>query len=350
MAPALREPCPIAIEVVTSQDQYRLTEQATMPTNLTARPEVTGLCDATETTINDLSFVWTVSISYVPSDHDSGNGPSHPIRYLWPPQRSEGLEPFSPDFGDVVRGGTLTLTAVTMIDGLLYTGRTSVSILGTNPSRAVAQAYFAREFPNSHFTLWRIAQAESNLHHFHDDGHPKWSTDGNHGVGMMQITNPSPTDDEVWSWKLNADAGSRVLQAAYATARNWPTTVARSREFNAAVDAYNAAREKSELPKLTRVTVPEFTSGNFLCNLQQRELNAIRLYNGAGGTDHLGLPLHEYKLAFDHTEGLLDLIVNEETLTASAQWVRVAAEERPRGRGTPDYVSRVLSRPPPAAC
>ncbi len=161
----------------------------------------------------------------------------------------------------------------------------------------------------------------------------------------MQITNPAPTDDEIWSWKANADAGSRVLQGAYAVARNWPSTVARSREFTVAFDAYNTAREKAELPKLARATVPEFSSGNLLCNLQQRELDAIRLYNGAGGTDPLGLPLHEYRLAYDREQNLLDLDVNEDALTATAKWVRVAAEERPASSGVQDYVGRILARP-----
>jgi hypothetical protein len=166
----------------------------------------------------------------------------------------------------------------------------------------------------------------------------------------MQITYPSPTDDEVWNWKRNADAGNRVLQTAYANARSWPTTVAGSAEFGAAVDAYNAVRERVGKPRLTRVTIPEFTSGNFLCNLLQRENNAIRLYNGAAGTDPLGLALHEYRLAFDPSTSLLELIVDEESQTAHAQWVRVAPEERPQRSGVPDYVSRVLSRSPPGAC
>ena len=116
------------------------------------------------------------------------------------------------------------------------------------------------------------------------------------------------------------------------------------------VDAYNTARETAGLPKLIRENVPEFSSGNLRCNLLQRERDAIRLFNGAGGTDNLGLPLHEYKLAYDPNENALDLLVDEDTQTASAQWVPVAAEERPQGRGIPDYVSKVLSRPPPAAC
>ena len=194
---------------------------------------------------------------------------------------------------------------MTNVQGVLYSGRTTVPLLGTNPSQDVLLAYFSREFPNSYPTLWRIAQAESNLQQFRDDGHPKWSGDGHQGVGIMQITYPAPSEDEIWDWKKNADAGSRVLQNAYGVARSWPSTVSGSGGFTRAVDAVNAAREKAELPKLSRVTVPDFSSGNLLCNLQERELDAIRLYNGAGGTDHLGLPLHEYQLASSGEENLL---------------------------------------------
>jgi hypothetical protein len=341
----------IAIRVVTHRDLYRITELATMPTDLTAVPEVTGRCNPrTDSAPEDLTFVWTLAVDYVPSEYDPAFGPSNTIRYQWPLQTSEGAEVFSPDFGNVVRGGTLTITAQMNIEGVWYSGQTAVTILGTNPSPSAFQSYLASQFPGSYYTLWRIAQAESNLRQFTDDGHPKWSGDGHQGVGIMQITYPSPSDDEIWDWKRNADAGNRVLQAAYATARSWPATVSGSSQLKAALDTYNAAREKEGKPQITRIIVPDFTSGNFQCNLLQRENNAIRLYNGAAGTDNIGLPLHEYKLAFDPGADLLDLIVDEEAGTARAQWVRVDPTERPRGRGTPDYVGRVLSRAPPGAC
>ena len=126
--------------------------------------------------------------------------------------------------------------------------------------------------------------------------------------------------------------------------------MAQSREFSSAIDRYNAEREKGGQEKLARVTVPELSSGNFACNLQQRELDAVRLYNGAAGTDYLGLPLHEYQLAYDPTLDLLDLIVDEPNSSARAEWVRVAPEERPARPGAPDYVSKVLSRPAPGTC
>lgn len=337
----------VTVSVVTDQAEYWITEEVTMPTDLRAFPRVTGLCEAG---VNALTFIWTADIEYRPSDYDPNYGPSHTISHRWPPQSSEALEIFSPDFGNVVRGGTLTLTATTEISGRLYAGQARVTILGKNPSAGALLAYFSAQFPNSYYTLWRIAQAESNLRHFHDDGHPKWSSDQEHGVGIMQITHPAPADDDVWNWKRNVQSGNAVLQRAYTIARDWPTTVARSREFEAAVDAYNAARENAGHPKLARVAIPEFSAGNLLCDLRQRENDAIRLYNGAGGTDNLGLPLHEYKLAYDPIVELLELNLDEDGYTASAQWVRVAATERPAGRGAPDYVSKVLLRPPPAPC
>jgi hypothetical protein len=337
----------VTIDVVIEQHQYWIGEDATMPTDLTAFPRVRGVCEAA---INDLTFTWTFEIAYGPADYDPANGPSDKIMYRWPSQTTEGLEILSPDFHNVVRGGTLTLTATTAINGRPYSGRSAVTILGKNPSPGTLLSYFSSQFPNSYYTLWRIGQAESNLRHFHDDGHPNWSGDQEHGVGIMQVTHPAPTDDDVWNWKRNVESGSTRLQGAYTVARNWPTILASSRQFSAAVDAYTAAREQAGLPKLARVTVPEFSAGNLLCDLQQRENDAIRLYNGAGGTDNLGLPLHEYKLAYDPTLDLLQLSVDEDEGTARAEWVQVAAAERPAGRGARDYVDRVVSRPPPGPC
>jgi hypothetical protein len=337
----------VTFEITTERELYRLTEQATMPTDLSVVPRLSVTCDLP---LVDVVVVWDLEIEYLPRDVDPEFAQAYRIHHRWPGQASNGLEPFVPDFGAAVRGGTLTIRATTWVDHEPYTARTSVTILGSNPSTATLGAYFAANFPVSHYTLWRIAQAESNLRHFTDDGHPRWSSDGHRGVGLMQITYPTPTDDEIWSWKHNADAGSRVLQAAYATAQSWPSRVSGSSEFNSAVAAYNAAREQVEKPRLTRVTVPDLTSGNFACNPLQRERNAIRLYNGAGGTDPLGLPLHEYRLAYDSNAKLLELVVDEENLTATAQWVRVEPGERPRGVGAADYVDRVLSRPTPGAC
>ncbi|HZT07244.1 MAG TPA: hypothetical protein VFC51_09455 [Chloroflexota bacterium] len=344
--PSPSEPEPITLRVAAEHDVYRLSEQAEMPT-IVVTPAMTGIPDSA---VDDLIFTWSIRITYTPSDDDPVDGPSSPITYRWPDQRTEGLSAFTPDFGDTVRGGTLTMRAVTVIADVEYAADATVTILGTNPPMSTVQGYLAAQFPTSYYTLWRIAQAESSVHQFTDNGYPLWSSDGEHGVGMMQITYPSPTDDEVWSWKRNADAGGRMLQNAYATARGWPAAVAGSREFRAAVDSYNDARESDGLPRLIRVTVPDFTSGNFYCDLQQRERDAIRLYNGAYGSDNLSLPLHEYQLAWDADAGLLDLDVDEEYETGIAKWVRVEPDQRPRGNVGNDYVERVLARPPPRPC
>jgi len=341
------EPSPeISIDIAFSEERYWINEQASMPTNVSAVPVVKGTPDQIT---DDLVWIWTTEIDYNPSDY-SPNGPYTNISYRWPPKISEGSEPFTPDFGNVVRGGTLSLTAITHINGVVYTGRTTVPILGTNPSRSALLSYLSGQFPSSFFTLWRIGAAESGLDQFGDDGYPKWSTDGYRGVGFMQITNPAPADDEIWSWKRNADAGSDVLQRAYANARNWPGAVSRSPEFAAAVEAFNASREVAGQPKLKSVSVPDFSSGNLRCNLLERERDAVRLYNGAGGSDDMGLPLHEYKLARDPVVNLLDLAVDEQTGTGTAKWVRVDPSERPQSSGASNYVDRVLDRAPPLPC
>jgi hypothetical protein len=345
-APTDGSDCPITVSVRTGEDRYWISTQATMPTDVSAFIRVTGL---PAEAIRALEFTWTIAVTYVGADFDGDFGSVENIAYQWPSQTTSGFQSLDVQFGDVVRGGTLVLTASTSIGEQPYTARALVPILGRNPSSNELQAYFSSQFPSSYYTLWRIAQAESNLRHFTEDGYPKWSSDGFRGVGLMQITNPAPTPDEVWSWKRNADAGSRVLQGGYAIARDWPRTVAASSEFQSAIRAYDAARENAGLSKLQRVTVPDFTSGNFACNLLQRELDAVRLYNGAGGTDDLGRPLHEYKLAYDRTLGLLELDVDEENGTGTARWVRVPASERP-ARGAANYVEIVLSKPAPGRC
>ncbi len=340
------KPAVVIFKVKTNEERFWISEQGTMPANLRVIPQLNGLPDSVT---DNLKLTWTVEIEYEPARFDLAYGPNVRIFHRWPAQTTECCDPFAPDFGDVVRGGTLLLTATVELNNVQHSSRTSVMVLGRNPPGDTVLSYLSSQFPSSHYTLWRIAQAESGVRQFNEDGHPVWSQDQRHGVGIMQITNPSPTDDEVWNWKRNADAGNRVLQSTYNSARGWPSYVAGSREFGSAIDAYNAARDSAGLPKVARVTVPEFSSGNLACNLQQRELDAIRLYNGAGGTDKLGLPLHEYKIAHDADLDLLDLVVDEESSTAVAQWIRVEPGERSRS-GAADYVDRVLSRAPPGRC
>ena len=174
---------------------------------------------------------------------------------------------------------------------------------------------------------------------------PKWSADNLGGVGIMQITVPRPTDDQVWNWRANMAAGIQKLNQAVAGARHYPTQVRNSAHFHQLVQAFNAKRQQQGLPPLQQINLPDFTSGDFNNNLQQLELDAIRGYNGWAGHDAFGFPLHEFRVAVD-ANGVLRVTVAPGATTGTAQWERVPAADRPQSSGDPNYVAHVLSRNP----
>ena len=52
---------------------------------------------------------------------------------------------------------------------------------------------------------------------------PLFSSDNLGGVGICQITTPAPTDEEVWNWKANVEAGKRFWDAKQANSRAFMT-------------------------------------------------------------------------------------------------------------------------------
>lgn len=105
-------------------------------------------------------------------------------------------------------GGTLTVTARVGA----HTTSMIVKIKGTNPTQAEIRAYLAAQPGATDFgpIVWH----EANGRHFTSKGEPIASFDG--GYGIVQLTNPAPTYQQVWSWKRNIDAGL----ALFATKRN----------------------------------------------------------------------------------------------------------------------------------
>ena len=135
----------------------------------------------------------------------------------------------------------------------------------------------------------------------------------------------------------------------------------RQEECNETVDRSSCWQEL----KPEDVKLAPLSTGNWNCDLGQRELNAIRLYNGAHGTDRNLLPamdwLNEYTVELK--EGLWDgpLVAEVEqegdVLQATAKWRRITGDERTRlllelyNRtsawqlpGDPNYVEKVLDK------
>jgi glycosyltransferase involved in cell wall biosynthesis len=328
----------LVIDSPAPNTTFAITDAPAMP-QIVARARVTGITpDPTPTT----QFKWTVQIRY--NARTCSHGPQRSIN---PPDIVQTVMggQFTPTF-PTIRGGALTLIVSATVNGKTLTASTSgLVIQGTNPLRTAIRA----ALPND--TLGRIACQESGMRQFVTgvDGGvgrcPTWSADNLGGVGIMQITVPAPTDDQVWNWRSNLAAGIQELNQKVTTARQYPGQVRNSSGFRQMVTAFNLHRQQQGLPPLQRIDLPDFTSGDFNNNLQQLELDAIRGFNGWAGHDAFGFHLHEFRVAVD-ANGFLQVTVAPGATTGTAQWVRVPAADRPQNVGDPNYVAHVLSRSP----
>lgn len=260
-----------------------------------------------------------------------------------------------------IRGGTLSVTVATTLQGKRMTGKTVAEIRGTNPSATLIRAEGAPEI------LMKLMKLESSLRQFLSTrakaGYPVFSHDGFGGVGLGQITHPRPTDDEVWDWKANIKAAkaqwdSKRNNDAEEHLKNYST----GKEFRALVQAYNAKRAASSAGgheksppkagtspstplKALTITLPSITD-------EMIENETLRLYNGEPSSKG-SPPLREYKAEVDEN-GFLLVDVAQDGANGKARWQRVSAADRtatydswklaPNRRGDPDYVNHVRSQ------
>ena len=152
-------------------------------------------------------------------------------------------------------------------------GSLAFKILGQQPNRNIVLEYI-----NSKSSLWYaqyVATHESTQlstigptqFDIKVVGYPLRASDN--GYGVMQLTNPSPTCNQIWSWKLNCDEGIRRLNNA----------------ANQAVIWMNEQRKQAKNEVGTDVPVPTVNEGN--CVFKENTLRtindavALKIYNGA---------------------------------------------------------------------
>jgi hypothetical protein len=107
-------------------------------------------------------------------------------------------------------GGRLTV----QVTGASGSAQLVVQIKGTNPTRADVIQFLSQQ-PNS-TGFERILDHESHMQHFKANGEPIKSFDG--GYGIAQLTNPSPSYEQAWNWKLNIAVGLALYQTKQASA------------------------------------------------------------------------------------------------------------------------------------
>jgi hypothetical protein len=311
---------------------FAIDAEANMP-KVEAEARILGITpDPTSAT----DFTWTVHVSFDAS-HCS-HGPARAIFHPKIVQTTKGgkfVVPFTE-----VRGGNLSIAVTANVSGRKLSAHSSgLKIVGTNPPINSIRAMLG------HDVLRKMARLESGFRQFlaaADGGTsicPLFSGDNAGGVGILQITNPAPTADQVWSWKANVQRGMNMFNTNYANAGNRHTAVMATDHWKALVNHFNNHRKKHKLPAI-KVTLAPLTSGDLDNNPQQKEMEAIRAFNGFGGG------LHEFRVAIDHATGLLRVNIDPQTQEGTAGWERVDWHTRPQKFGDPNYVNDVLSQKP----
>ncbi|MGB7599880.1 MAG: hypothetical protein WBM24_06225 [Candidatus Sulfotelmatobacter sp.] len=235
-----------------------------------------------------------------------------------------------------VRGGDLTITvSADLATGCYEWSSKGLKIRGVNPTRHEINAACGV------VALQKICCQESQRRQFDGAAEagvsdcPLFSGDGRGGVGLMQITNPAPTEDDHWDWRANVSHGAQIFNSKRAAASQYAAIVRDSAAFRQLVQRFNAGRNPP-----VNVVLPDFTPA-------QLELDMIRGYNGWAGRDAFGNVLHEFRVPLD-AQGNLRIDVDAANRGVIA-WEQVPAADRPHGRaswGDPNYVANVQGRIP----
>jgi hypothetical protein len=308
------------------------------------------------------SYTWTTAIDYNASDFpaDGIRGPGEDENTAYPTRMaSAGTNPFYVSFKSMfvdetgrslVRGGDLLLSVLTTVAGIpifatnANEGDVSIQILGTNPIKGAVHDYVDGFFapPNwpsdtsydFHTIIRKIISDETGGQVIQfDGGVPLWSQDTFRGAGLMQLTNPHPTLDQIWNWKTNVTFGVGLLvgdKLASAIAHLEGRAIFdRKGHITGRTGGLFQAVQK-EAATIGAIAAP--ITGDMIV------AEAIRAYNtydnGTGDID-------EWRPVRDSKGNLV--ITNGTT-----SWEHVPPDQRHIGvdptkiKGTPDYVNRVL--------
>lgn len=322
----------IVISFTPAGPHYAISQNAEMPS-------VKASAKLENVTLNlgeQLEFRWSASVTFHGHGcpHAMGRQTSHtPIqaRTMTPEWRI----PFSQ-----TRGGVLSVTVGVQVNHkTLSATANNLRILGTNPTTSTLATV---SYPCDGFK--KLMRLESGLRQFRaalgdESLCPLFSSDNFGGVGICQITLPHPTDEQVWNWKANVQAGIALWKLKEDAARAFFKGQQTSPHFRDLVKKYNQRRQQHKQPALT-ITLPDFTD-------EQLQNDTLRGFNGyAGGW-------HEYRIAAD-ASGHLVVTLDPSGTTGTAEWHRNTAAERiahyqainldKKNWGDPNYVDDVLAQ------
>jgi len=386
---------------------FSITADPKMPA-INAKASVVGITTGADPTATT-EFVWTATVTYDSKSTLSGVS-SGACTFKGAPKKGDtrkidAIKKEGKVTGgaivvnfDKIRGGDLLISLTATVGGQVIKGETKGwRIQGTNPALADVN----KELPDD--AMRRLTCLESQKKQFvasSGEGnamYPQFSGDGCLGVGICQLTNPQPTDDQIWDWKENVKAGVVLYNEKRNVAKGYPAKVAASANFLKLVKDYNDNLSKApapaagaapaaggapaaaaaggaapgpgpapggapaggaapapggppapaasapSAPKVT-VKVPEFTE-------DQLQDDTIRGFNGWAGDDGFtvgpnGKPwLHEFRIKQDPKTKALVVEGDPKSGTVNAAWETVPWSDRPV-TGDQKYVDDVKSYDP----
>ena len=244
------------------------------------------------------SVIWTTEVDYLAADYPNDPGPGENLSMIYPSEVTSGTQ-YTPSFkdenGDVINsGGNVTITAVVTVNGQKVNYQTNaeddgvIAIQGTNPTQQAVENYVATiaqpsNWPsatqyNYHTIIDKIISKESSFIQF-TNGEPKWSSDGLHGVGFMQVTNPAPTIDDAWNWMTNINDGVNLFNQKLTDANSYGGSLTTSTYINVHL---NTSASKALKTQIMGLQVKNGLDSLTLAQLTPDQIvrQAIRGFNG----------------------------------------------------------------------
>ena len=348
-----------------AQNQYAITATPLMPT-IQATAKVASVSpDPTLST----TFTWTPQDSVQDgkkANHDYSSYFTQSSTTTGAAQYSLRVTPST-----TLVGGTLTLKVSALVSSsaatgsnttATITGSNTATIVGTNPQRSTIQSLIAATVPSLSLdglqsadvidVNERITCQESNQRQFNaaaDGGIGPVLFASDNGVGISQLTNPSPFTDPnlLFNWQPNTKGSLSLFSQKIPKAMGYPAQLKTNAKYNVAIATVNQTRVMNGLAPITSNPAPSFTTTGPIGSTPVNQLldDSTRGYNGYGGTSvYSPLLLHEFQPDLSY----LQTVPNAALPSLSSNplvWKRVPASAR-GSSGDPNYVTKVMAQSP----
>ena len=235
---------------VQAQNGFNISTAPAMPDTITGQAKITGVDpDPTANT----TIRWENKIHY------NACGVRN-IDDTLTPVDQPGSQDYHPNFPHI-RGGQMTITATIIRNGQKCDSKQNQQqIQGLNPGAGTIQGALPGQFEI------QIACQESHFRQFSSSpGNPllRCEPDGRIGVGVLQQTTPSASDDAFWNWQQAITEGLGTLASKRAAAAGYPGRVRQSRRGCPNNTLCNAGATDFTADQLLRESLQRYNGGAY---------------------------------------------------------------------------------------